>query len=279
MIYLRSFLPSNRKVSHPNLYPYQVLSGRCSEPLEFSPITVLYGTNGSGKSTLLNIIAGTLKLKGTERLRYGQEFVDRYMTECRYTLGCSEEGRTRRIPEESQYIKSEDLLFEIKRIQQEEALQRGYIYEEYRKGIPVEETEQRIYNASGQLSGEGMRIMEYLSFRQEKYSNGETALQLLEDRIQPGGLYLLDEPEVSLSLQNQLELAERLNNLARFFDCQFIIATHSPIMLAKLRAVIYNMDLPHIREARWFELENVRFLYDFFQQYRHLFDTNSLSNY
>lgn len=55
-------------------------------------------------------------------------------------------------------------------------------------------------------------------------------------------LYLLDEPEVSLSPENQLLLAEKINQMTRFWGCQFIISTHSPFMLGTLRAKIYNLD-------------------------------------
>lgn len=64
MIYLSSFMLSNKQVKNPNIYPYNVFRGKYIEPFVFSPITVFYGNNGSGKSTLLNIIANKLQLKG-----------------------------------------------------------------------------------------------------------------------------------------------------------------------------------------------------------------------
>lgn len=103
---------------------------------------------------------------------------------------------------------------------------------------------------------------------QEKYSNGETTLQMLDDYIEPDALYLLDEPEVSLSPANQTLLAEKLNQMARFLGCQFIIATHSPFMLGTLNARIYNLDSLELEEANWTELENVRYFYDFFEKHR-----------
>lgn len=54
----------------------------------------------------------------------------------------------------------------------------------------------------------GEKQFERFQFAQDKYSNGETTLQILEDNIEPDNLYLLDEPEVSLSPQNQVKLAE-----------------------------------------------------------------------
>jgi len=66
LIYLREFAPSDKKVDHPNLYPYNTLSGKFIEPLEFSEVTVLYGNNGCGKSSLLNIIALKLGIRGVQ---------------------------------------------------------------------------------------------------------------------------------------------------------------------------------------------------------------------
>ena len=74
-----------------------------------------------------------------------------------------------------------------------------------------------------------------MQFAQEKYSNGETTMQLLLDAFVPDNLYLLDEPEVSLSPENQVKLAEEINKMARFLGCQFIIATHSPIVISSFK--------------------------------------------
>lgn len=119
------------------------------------------------------------------------------------------------------------------------------------------------------------RQLEIIKFAQEKYSNGETTLQMLDDFIEPDALYLLDEPEVSLSPQNQTILAERLNNMARFLGCQFIISTHSPFMLGTLNGKIYNIDTEDLDEVNWTELENVRYFYDFFEKHKKEFIKNT----
>ena len=113
--------------------------------------------------------------------------------------------------------------------------------------------------------------MECIKFAQEKYSNGETVMQMLDDYIEPDALYLLDEPEVSLSPENQTKLAESLNRSARFLGCQFVISTHSPFMLGTLNARIYNLDTRELEVSRWTELENVRYFYQFFEKHRHEF--------
>ena len=108
-------------------------------------------------------------------------------------------------------------------------------------------------------------------FSQDKYSNGETTLQILEDNIEPDNLYLLDEPEVSLSPQNQVQLAEEINKMARYLGVQFIIATHSPFMLGILNAKIYNLDTKDYKVQKWSELENVRYFYEFFRNRKNEF--------
>lgn len=83
---------------------------------------------------------------------------------------------------------------------------------------------------------------------------------------------LLDEPEVSLSPQNQVKLAEEINKMARYLGIQFIIATHSPFMLGILNAKIYNLDTQDYKVQKWSELENVRYFYDFFKSRKNEFE-------
>ena len=90
--------------------------------------------------------------------------------------------------------------------------------------------------------------------------------------MQPNALYLLDEPEVSLSPANQVALAEEINKMAILLQCQFIIATHSPFMLGTLNSKIYNIDTKEYDIAKWSELENVRFFYDFFKRHEKEFE-------
>ena len=95
-------------------------------------------------------------------------------------------------------------------------------------------------------------------------SNGESAFFYFTNKIQENGLYLLDEPENSLSPQRQQELLSFLEDSARFFGCQFIIATHSPFLLSMRGAKIYDLDADPVRTSRWTELPAVRAYYDFF---------------
>ena len=270
MIYLSSFMLSNKQVKNPNIYPYNVFRGKYIEPFVFSPITVFYGNNGSGKSTLLNIIANRLQLNGKEyatRNSFGIVYnCNAFSNECSYSLGEDDFGFViKNLPGNSRYIKSEDILYEIKKIQQKQVLSDGMEYDYVQKGMTIQEAKDFL------SSKEGRKQEEYIKFAQEKYSNGETSMQYFEEYLQPNALYLLDEPEVSLSPSNQVLLANEINKLARLLECQFVIATHSPFMLGTLNAKIYNIDTKEYDVVKWNELENVQYFYNFFKKHEQEF--------
>ncbi len=260
MVYLSSFHLSSTKVRDPHLYPYHVFQQYEEYAMVFDRITVLYGDNASGKSTILNIIANALSVNGKESVN--NPYFRKFVQECKHNFGDDEEGYTyKRLPEHSRYIKSEDVMYEIKKIQQESILKEGYLYEHALRGYTKEQRE------TLKDSTKMYKQIEILKFAQEKYSNGETTIQILMDTLQPDGFYLLDEPEVSLSPSNQVILAEEINKLARYLDCQFIIATHSPFMLGTLGGKIYNLDSKEMEVAKWTELNNVRYYYEFFKNH------------
>lgn len=85
-------------------------------------------------------------------------------------------------------------------------------------------------------------------------SHGESFLALLVNRFRGKGLYLLDEPEAALSPQRQLSMLIRIHELAK--DSQFIIATHSPILLGMPNATIYSFDEEEIHKISYEETES-----------------------
>lgn len=256
---------SGKKLRNPNIYPYNVFQNKYIDPFVFSPITVFYGNNGSGKSTLLNIIADKLNLKGKESAISNKlgtvDYCSTFTLECSYSLGDDDYGREiAEIPETSRYIKSEDILYEIKKVQQEQVLSDGLEYDFVKNGMSKEQ-------ARNYLAKNRYKLEKNIQFAQEKYSNGETSMQYFDEYLKPNGLYLLDEPEVSLSPANQVLLAEEINKLTRLLQCQFIIATHSPFMLGTLNAKIYDIDTKEYDVTKWSDLENVRYFYNFFKQH------------
>ena len=147
MIYLSSFRLSNEQVKNPNIYPYHVFRGKDIEPFVFSPITVLYGNNGSGKSTILNIMANKLMVKGREYATSNSfgivDYCGKFSAECCFSYGEDEFGNTiRKLPENSRFIKSEDILYEIKKIQQKQILADGMEYGLYENGHLRKEAEE-----------------------------------------------------------------------------------------------------------------------------------------
>ena len=273
MLYLSSFTLSDKKVKNPNIYPYNVFKNKDSFSFVFSPITVFYGNNGCGKSTILNIMANKLKLSGMEYSKTEEELIGtvdycmRFSNECSFTLADDEDTGLplENLPKESRFIKSEDILYEVKKIEQSNVLKDGMLYDYVKAGKSKEDAKAFL------LSKEGKEQIGYILYSQEKYSNGETALMYFDNYLEPDALYLLDEPEVSLSPANQVKLAEKINEMVRFFGCQFIISTHSPFLLGTLNAKIYNLDDKSFKTFKWSELENVKYFYNFFEQHKEEF--------
>ena len=102
-------------------------------------------------------------------------------------------------------------------------------------------------------------------------SNGESAFLFFTRQMGEGGLYLLDEPENSLSPRLQLELRQFLEDSARFYRCQLIIATHSPFLLSLRGAKIYDLDGDKVEVRPWTQLPHVRAYYEFFREHEHEF--------
>ena len=257
------------------MYPFFVLSSRGLERLDFAPVTLLYGGNGSGKTTALNVIAEALSLKRDAPFNRSS-FFDDYVKLCRFrTLGP--------LPEESRAVSSDDVfdyMLSLRAVNEGIDAKREELFDEYferRRSGPFrmqslddydelkKVTDARKKTLSGYVRAGGM------DRNVREQSNGESAYFYFTSRIQGAGLYLLDEPENSLSPQKQLELKQFLEEEARFFDCQFIIATHSPFLLSLRGAKIYDFDGDPVDVKRWTELESVQTYFRFFEEHRSAF--------
>jgi len=93
-------------------------------------------------------------------------------------------------------------------------------------------------------------------------SHGQSFLKLFQSRFVPGGLYLLDEPEAPLSPQSQLALLAMIGDMVAQ-NAQFIIATHSPMLLAFPDAQIYSFDRTPVEVVAYDDLDHVRITRDF----------------
>ena len=115
-------------------------------------------------------------------------------------------------------------------------------------------------------------VREELGMNVRTFSNGESAFKYFTNKITEDRLYLLDEPENSLSPERQMELCQFISDSARFMGCQFVISTHSPFLLSMRGAKIYDLDSDPVDVRRWTELKNVRTYYDFFKQHQNAFE-------
>ena len=93
-----------------------------------------------------------------------------------------------------------------------------------------------------------------------------------QKKLKNDTLYCLDEPENSMSPKMQLEFSKMLEEMSHYCGCQFIIATHSPFLLALEGARIYDLDSCPVEIKDWWQLENTKIYFDFFNKHRHLFE-------
>ena len=268
------FFLKQKRTCHDSYYPFQVLSGRGLKEVSFEPITILYGGNGSGKTTAINVIAEKLSLSRDTRYNRSSFFED-------YVRLCQEELR-QPIPENSRIITSDDVfdyMLNLRALNEGIDLRREELFEEYLSDKhadfhyrTLEDYEQlkRVNMARSRTQSKYVR--KRLMDNPREQSNGESAYFYFTSKIGENGLYLLDEPENSLSPQRQQELSQFLEDSARFFGCQFVIATHSPFLLSMRGAKIIDLDADPACVRRWTELPAVRTYYDFFTRHKHAFE-------
>ena len=301
MKYLSKFyLPTNDEYNESNdkYYPYNVFCDKHFSEIVFDDITIFYGNNGSGKSTLLNIIikklnkkqevikASRVKKKEIEKPEYekyrGGFNSDNFSRQCETELMLN-------IPVGSELISSEDIFNYIlqKRIDNEKKeLERKRLDDDYwfansrsENAVPISafknDMERYLEIARLRSAKSSKKLIESRVEKNEKeLSNGQTSLDYYNEKIKENRLYFLDEPENSLAPEYQLELAKLIIEMSRFFKCQFVIATHSPFILALPYAKIYDLDATPVKEKKWYELENMKIYYDFFKSYKDKFEEN-----
>lgn len=278
MIYLEKFIfPSKdeefsffldiKRKCYTSFYPFQVLSYHEPLELDFERITILYGGNGSGKSTALNIIAEKLKLNRVSVFNRSNFFED-YLKLCHYRL---EEP----IGDRSAIVTSDDVFdyaLNVRYMNQGIDLKREKVFGDYLeakyakfKMNTLDDYERLKQVNEARSKTQSRYTRDNLIDNVRTNSNGENAYKYFQEKISENGLFLLDEPENSLSPKRQLELKKFIEESARYFGCQIIMATHSPFLLSIEGAKIYDFDSDPVELKAWTELENVRIYRDFFK--------------
>ena len=271
-----NFLLGQKLTCYNNSYPFKLFPTKQLQHLTFAPVTILYGGNGSGKTTLLNILAEKAGLLRHSAYNSSAFFAE-YVSMCSIDAPC--------IPADSQLLTSDDVsdyLLHMRQLNDGIDARRDSLLEEYtdRKYKDLRFTSLADYDNwkegyDAKTKTKSVFVKDRLMRNVNMHSNGETAMKYYVERITENALYLIDEPENSLSAKLQQELADYIAICARYDGCQFIISTHSPFLLALPGAKIYDLDTCPVCQRSWTELENVRAYYDFFRANDEAFSHNT----
>lgn len=286
MLYLKKFELPNRdreenmlmndcRTYIQGVYPFNIFPNKELQDISFAPITIFYGGNGSGKSTLLNVIAEKIKATRNNPFVGGERF-ESYLRLCQCEM-------TNNIPYEIKTISSDDIfdyVLNIRRINhglynRRSEVAKEYITGKYRSASEITDYQEMVDAVDARRKTMSRFIRDKVIVKDiQEQSNGESALMYFASYITDNGLYILDEPENSMSASMQIKLAKFIEDSARFFNCQFIIATHSPFILGIKDAVIYDLDSKPAIIKEYANLENMQVYYDFFKLHAAEFEKN-----
>ncbi len=244
-LYLRSIHLEREEVPSFARYPFCLPAVRHLDTLPLrAPVSFLIGENGTGKSTLLEAIAvawGFNAEGGSRNFRFSTRSshseLHRFL---RLVKGIHR-------PHDGYFLRAEsffNVATEIERLDQPDEEGR------FPLGRPVRES-----YGGGSL---------------HEQSHGESFFTLFTERFSGGGLYLLDEPEAALSPTRQLALLVRMHDLIRLRS-QFIIATHSPILMAYPDAEIWQLDEEGLSRIPYEETEHYVVTREFLNERERIF--------
>lgn len=255
-MHLRSL---KRRTTDDNSFPFNVPAIRTLDELALdTSVTFFVGENGSGKSTLLEGIAAAVRLPAIGS-------ADPHRDE---TLAAQQRfGKTLRLSWTKKatrgfFLRAEDFFGFTKQLAQQRVELQQQAAEITKQYAAEGRSAYATGLATGPLRGSLADMERRYGVDLDANSHGQSFLKLFQSRFVPGGLYLLDEPEAPLSPQSQLALLAMMAEMIGK-DAQFVIATHSPILLAFPNARIYNFDATPIQAVAYEELDHVRITRDF----------------
>ena len=229
--YLREIQLKRDQIANFDVYPFCIPAVKELDFLEFHPdVTFFVGENGSGKSTLLEAVA--------------------------VAQGFNPEGGTKNSSFSTRETHSH-LHHQLKSIKSFKRPRDGYFLRAesfYNLATLMDET--------GYLQGYGGKSL-------HQQSHGESFMATLTNKLRGNGLYIMDEPEAALSPSRQLAALSAIHQLVEK-NSQFIIATHSPILLAYPRAKIYQFSASGIHEVAYEETEHYAVTKDFLSRHQQM---------
>lgn len=241
------------------IFPFNVpVIAQWEEPLTFmNEVTFLAGENGTGKSTFLEGLACHTGLPTAGREESAR---DRSLDQVR-PLGRKLKATWTQRTHQGFFLRAEDFF--------------GFVQ---RTNDTVAELKQELARVETDFAGRSLTAQQHarMPFARElrdliqlyggdldAQSHGEGFLGFFQSRFAPRGLYLLDEPETPLSPLRQLGLLALLKEMVEEREAQFIIATHSPILMAYPGATILNFDQAPMTSIAYDDLEHVQFTRSF----------------
>jgi predicted ATPase len=255
MIHLRSII--QKVINEKEGFPFNVPAIRALKEIEFhAPVTFFVGENGSGKSTLIETIAcaAGMVTVGSESVKTDPSLAHVRSLAGRLRLTWSK--RTHK----GFFLRAEDFFGYAKQMAQT----REELEDDLKK-VDTEYVGRSILAkdlAKQPHANELHAIINRYGDGLDTRSHGESFLALFQSRFVPNGFYLLDEPEAPLSPIRQLAFLSALKQMVAE-DSQFIIATHSPIIMAFPNAEILSFDGGQIRKANYNDLEHVTLTKEF----------------
>ena len=212
-----------------NRYPFNLEIFRRTRSLDFTaPVTFFAGDNGTGKSTLLRALAWRCRVHIWE-----------------------ESGRTR-----FEHNPCEKLLYRTIDVAWADGPVPGSFF--------ASQSFQHFARVVDEWAAADPAVLEYFGGKSLMVqSHGQSLMSFFRSRYRVEGIYFLDEPETALSPRTQLELLRVLAETSRGGRAQFVIATHSPILLACPGAVIYSFDEIPVRVIEYEDTEHYRVYRDF----------------
>lgn len=228
MVYLSS-LNINTDKRHP--YPYDIPAIRFAKHIDLSnKITFIIGENGCGKSTLLESLACRLQLPHIDGLGYEKKCFDAAKRLLPY------------LELEWQMERSIGFFFRAEDFG-------DFINSAHRRDVDLhnqmslddEIPEHIIQQMKDSANYQLHRVRKDYGQELDSFSHGEAYMHIMHQMVNQRGIYLLDEPEASLSPAKQLSFIYFLQNHLQQFNSQFIIATHSPMLMAYPDATIYEV--------------------------------------
>ncbi len=215
--YIKSVFFKEEETKNKRGYPYDIPSIKQCEDIRFhSDVTFFIGENGAGKSTLLEAIAIAYGFNPEGGTKSAQFEIHNTHSDLHQEIKLSKSFKT---PGDAYFLRAESF---------------------YNVATKAEEF--------GVLKSYGGKSL-------HEQSHGEAFLATLMHKLSGNGLYLLDEPEAALSPARQLTAISLIHQLVQQ-DSQFIIATHSPIIMAYPNARIYEFSAEGIKEVSYEETDH-----------------------